>query len=152
ERPLVLPGDVPERRRPGYALRHLERFPPGTSYPAVVQAVKSLLRRPPLPGAFLLVDQTGVGQAVVGMLADGLRRQVICHFLPIPLTAGHDPARGESGGLHLPKKELVGTLQILLQSRRLRVASTLPDAGTLVRELENFRTKITLTRSDTVEA
>jgi hypothetical protein len=33
-------------------------------------------------------------------------------------------------------------LQILLQSRRIRVAETLPEAATLVKELENFRTKV----------
>src|SRR5262249_19666725 len=62
-----------------------------------------------------------------------------------------EPAHGESGGLHLPKKELVGTLQVLFQTRRLQVARTLPDAATLVRELESFRTKITLARTDTLE-
>src|SRR5262249_43601313 len=152
ERPIVHPTDPPQRRRPAYALRHLERFPPGTSYPAIAKTVQSLLGRAPLSDPLLVVDQTGVGQAVVQMLADGLHGRVDCLFCPLTLTTGHELTHGESGGLHLPKKELVGTLQILFQSRRLHVARTLSDAATLVGELENFRTKITLARTDTLEA
>jgi hypothetical protein len=39
-------------------------------------------------------------------------------------------------------KDLVGVLQMLLQSRRIRVAETLPEAATLVKDLENFRAKV----------
>jgi hypothetical protein len=35
--------------------------------------VVQLLHRPPLPGAVLVADQTGVGRAVVDLVADGLR-------------------------------------------------------------------------------
>jgi hypothetical protein len=41
----------------------------------------------------------------------------------------------------VPKKELVSTLQVLLQARRIRVAPSLPGAQTLVRELQNFKKK-----------
>jgi hypothetical protein len=40
----------------------------------------------------------------------------------------------------------------LLQSRRLQIARSLPDADTLVRELENFRVKITLAANETFGA
>jgi hypothetical protein len=39
----------------------------------------------------------------------------------------------------VPKKELVAAVQVLLQSKRLHVARSLPDAPVLVRELENFK-------------
>ena len=52
----------------------------------------------------------------------------------------------------MPKRELVGTLQVLLQTRRLRVARTLPDAVVLVQELENFRAKVTTARQETLES
>ena len=51
-------------------------------------------------------------------------------------------AVGDDGSAHVPKKELVTCLQVLLQGRRLRVARTLPEATTLVRELQNFQVKI----------
>jgi hypothetical protein len=43
----------------------------------------------------------------------------------------------------VPKKELVSVLQVMLQARRIKVAPTLPEAKTLVRELTTFQVKIT---------
>jgi hypothetical protein len=139
------------QRRPVYALRHLRRFPLGTPYAEVVQEVRELLRTPPLPGAVLVVDQTGVGQAVVTYLAEELRGQVTCSFCPVTLTTGHEVSIGDNGGMYVPKKELVSTLQVLFQLRRLQVARTLPDALLLVKELENFRVKVTMARTETFE-
>ncbi len=44
ERPLVERGVPRELRRPAYALRHLKRFPLGTSYPQIVQTVVKLIQ------------------------------------------------------------------------------------------------------------
>jgi hypothetical protein len=52
-----------------YAIRHLQRWPLHTSYPAVVADLAGLVRTPPLSWPVLVVDQTGVGQAVVDFLA-----------------------------------------------------------------------------------
>ena len=52
----------------------------------------------------------------------------------------------------MPKKELVASLQVLLQTRRLKVAKTLPEAATLVRELETFRVKVTEAANETFGA
>lgn len=151
QRPIVLPQDPPAKRRPAYSLPYLHRFPLGTPYTEIVPAVVALLRTPPLVGSLLVVDQTGVGQAVVDMLRDGLRGNVICGFTTITITGGHSVSPAE-GGWHVPKKELVGALQVLLQARRLQVAKQLPHAATLAKELENFRVKITLSRNETFEA
>jgi hypothetical protein len=43
----------------------------------------------------------------------------------------------------VPKKELVSDLQVLLQSRRQRMAPPLPDAPTFVRKLLNFKMQVT---------
>ena len=152
ERPLVSPEETLHRGRPTYSLRHLRRLPLGTPYPTVVQSVVSLLAAPFLSGCTLAVDQTGVGRAVVDMLFHALNGRVSCLFFPITITAGHLVTYPESGGLHVPKKELVGTLQLLLQTRRLQVARTLPDGAVLVKELENFRVKITAARNETFES
>jgi hypothetical protein len=152
ERPLASIEDVLARRRPTYSLRHLQRFPLGTPYPSVVQGVVELLGSRLLSGSTLAVDQTGVGRAVVDMLFDALRGRVACLFYPITITAGHAVTSGESGSLHVPKKELVGTLQVLLQARRLQVARTLPEAAVLVKELENFRAKVTTARDEAFES
>ena len=61
---------------------------------------------------------------------------------PVLITAG-DHTSQERGIWHVPKRALVGQLQVCLQSERLKVAATLPEAATLTRELLNFKIKIT---------
>jgi hypothetical protein len=137
ERPTVTRGGTPGT----YTLRHLQRYPLGTPYTAIVPAVAQLVNGPPLAGhVSLIVDQTGVGRAVVDML----RRAAPCHVVPVTITGGQSVTEAEDGSRHVPKKELVTGLQLLLQGHRLHIARSLSEAGTLVRELENFRVKITL--------
>jgi hypothetical protein len=134
---------------PTYSLRHLRRYPLGTPYTDVVPAVVRLVGSPPLKEhVTLVVDQTGVGRAVV----DLLRREADCRLVPVTITAGHQVTVAEDGSRHVPKKELVTGLQLLLQSRRLKIASSLPDADILVRELANFRVKITAAANETFGA
>src|SRR5438270_1326205 len=102
DRPRAGPHDAPGVR-PAYALRHLHRFPPGTPYPAVVDAVVALLRTPPLPLAWLLADHTGVGSAVLDLFRDGFRAKVDCTFSPVCLTAGGAVTIGPAGGYAIPK-------------------------------------------------
>jgi hypothetical protein len=128
---------------PPYAVPHLQRFPLGTPYPRIVAQVVELLRTPQLRGSVVVADQTGVGRAVVDMLTDALEGRVDGHFCPVTITAGRQESLNEAGRFRVPKKELVGVLQVLLQTRRLRVARALPEAAILVRELETFQVKLT---------
>ena len=48
----------------------------------------------------------------------------------------------EWGYWHVPKKELVGTVQAILGTNRLEIAPKLVHATTLVHELKNFSYKI----------
>lgn len=147
-----LRGDEPkELRTPPYDVPHLQRFPLGTPYPEIVTRVVELLGTKHLRGCFFTADQTGVGRPVVEMLTDAMRGQVTCHFCQVTITGGHDVTQGPDG-FRVPKKELVATVQVLLQTRRLRIARGLPDAPTLVRELENFRVKITEAANETFGA
>jgi hypothetical protein len=143
------PGaDAPGRTLRRYAVRHLERFPPGTPFADVGTRLGGLFSAPPLAHSTLVVDQTAVGRPVLNMVRrQGLRASI----RPVTITAGGREAVVESGVWSAPRKELVSTLQLLLQSRRLRVASGLPESGTLVRELTRFRTKVTLSASDALE-
>jgi hypothetical protein len=152
ERPEVGPRDPPSLRRPAYSLRHLHRFPLGTPYGEVVEELRRLLNTEPLPGTFVVVDQTGVGKSVVDMVADGLRGWATCHFWPVTLSAGHEVTTSESGHFYIPKKELISCLQVLLQARRFRVAGSLPDAHLLMKELETFKLRVTMARDETMES
>lgn len=58
---------------------------------------------------------------------------------PVCLTAGHAVGRDGRGGLTVPKKDVIAVLQLLLQSKRLRVARELPMSDVLVRELADYQ-------------
>ena len=151
-RPRLTGREIGADKKPPYAVPYLQRFPLGTPYPQIVTAVVDLLRTPKLHGSMLVVDQTGVGRPVVDMLRDGMRGRVTGHLVPVTITGGHDVTRGERAEYRVPKKELVGVLQVLLQTRRLRIAQSLPEAAILVRELETFRVKITEAANETFGA
>jgi hypothetical protein len=142
---------VPDPQAPGrmvghYAVRHLERFPLGTAYTAVCTRVASLFAGPPLADSTLVVDQTGVGRPVIDLLR---RTKIQARLRPVTITAGHRASLADGGGWLVPKKELVSTLQVLLAAQRLKVAPTLADAPTLVRELLQFQVKVTRAAHET---
>ena len=132
-----------------YHLRHLERFPLGTSYPAIAARTYALMGTPPLEDlGHLITDSTGVGAPVVDLLCQaGLN--------PVAVTiTGGDAAKQEAHNhWRVPKRDLVSVLQVLLlQSGRLKIAETLPEAPRLVQELLAFRVRITATDHDTYGA
>ena len=126
--------------KPPLFVRHLERFELGTPYTAVVERVRGFSRTPPLSDkpTVLLVDKTGVGAAVLDAFSHtGINPTAIT--IHGGSAVSRDPQRP---GFRVPKRDLVTVVQILLQTRRLRVAEGLPEAETLRRELLNFRMKI----------
>lgn len=131
-----------------YAIRHLRRWPLQTSYAAVAADLAALLLQPPLHRPVLVVDQTGVGQAVVDFLAT---RPLRATLERVVITSGQQTTRGVSGAWHVPKKELVACLRALLPSRRLQVAA-LPERDLLIQELQRFRVKITAAARETFQA
>ena len=134
-------------------IRHLERFR-DVRYPEVSERVKRLLLAPPLQkNSKLVVDATGVGAAVVDMLRDSVRGSAGLTFDAVTITGGDTQSRAGYGSYRVPKRDLVGGLQVLLQSGRLKIASSLEHAETLRAELLNFRVKINLsTGHDSYEA
>lgn len=137
----------PRPPSPPLSLRHLERFPLGTRYPAIVERVAHLMHTPPIAGdAWLTVDGTGVGAPVVDEF-----RKVIPRLADVTITGG--TAVGvDVDGLYrytVPKRDLVSTLQALLQSDRLKIAAGLPEAQTLVDELLAFAVTISEQAHDT---
>jgi hypothetical protein len=132
-----------------YAVRHLERFEPGTPFTAVCARLRVLYSVPPLAHSMLAVDQTAVGQPVVNLLR---RAHLKASIRPVTITAGNYGHLIGDGSWSVPKKDLVSTLQVLLQARRIKVASGLPESQMLVQELQSFRVKPTLSANDTLEA
>jgi len=129
-----------EHRGWSLACRGLKRWPLGTSYPAIVDAVAELVAKPPLRYSRLVIDGTGVGRPVVDMFAyAGLPVQLV----PVLITSGNKYTYEDDGYHHVAKVILISTVVVQLQERRLRFARSLPETKTLVKELQNYRVKIT---------
>ncbi len=128
----------PPTAPPVHHLRHLERLPLGTSYPAVVERVLRLVRLPSLREVMLAVDATGVGAPVVDLL---LAAPLPCALYAIHIHGG-DTVSHEGIHFRVPKRDPIATTQVLLQSGRFKIAQGLPEAATLVNELQNYRVKL----------
>ncbi len=121
-----------------YAVRYLDRLPLGTKYPAVVDTIARLAADPALnvmgEPPVVVLDATGVGRAILDLLeARGVRP-----VRPIIFTGGQ-VASYDRGCDYVPSKDLATTVQVLLQSGRLRIAEGLPLGEALAEELAEFR-------------
>jgi hypothetical protein len=132
---------------PEYRVRHLERFPPGASYPTILEEVVARAGEPPLLGSPMVVDTTAVGQVVIDRL-----RNAKLSVTPVIISAGQSVQPMDRGGFMVPKKDLVTGLQMALQGRRLKVAPGLQYADLLVSELTSFRLRrVTLAETEDAE-
>ena len=118
-----------------FALRHLERIPAGVSYPEIVSRVESLHRQ--LKSPAVILDATGVGKAAVELF-----RRSSFSLSVFTLVAG-DQVVQDGGSYRIPKRDVISTTQVLLQTGRLKIARSLPHASLLARELVKFRFKVT---------
>src|SRR5215831_19218454 len=119
-----------------FQVGHLERVPLGTPYPGIVARVGRLLGRLPA-GTELVIDLTGVGRPIFDMfIYAGISP------LGVSITAGAAETR-DGAVCSVPKLTLVSRLQALLHEGRLKIQKQLPEAETLVRELQDFRVEFT---------
>lgn len=127
-------SEVREHPPVTFSLRHLERIPAGVSYPEIVSRVEGLHRQLKKPRT--LLDATGVGKAAVELF----RRTGICVSV-FTLMAG-DQMTQDGSAFRIPKRDVISTTQVLLQTGRLKIARSLPHASLLARELVNFRFRV----------
>jgi hypothetical protein len=122
------------------SLRHLERMPLGTPYPEVVKRVSSRMRSPQLAGGrrHVVVDGTGVGQAVVDLLRE---EDLQSYLWPVTITGGGTESYAD-GYFRVPKRELIVGLEVLFEQRGLRIAKGMKDGATLVNEMSEMRVKL----------
>jgi hypothetical protein len=128
------PGD--QGKEHTYHVRHLERVR-GLPYPAIVSKVSEMMHNLTLANnVSLVVDQTGVGAPVVDLFNQaGLKPVGV-------MIHGGDRATNEGDTWRVPKRDLVGTLQILLHGGRFKVAGKLALGAVLSQEMLNFKVKI----------
>jgi hypothetical protein len=147
-----------------YDIRHLDRW--RIPYPEVVTRVSALLwdlhrahtvrefahragyRSDIEPTIRLAIDGTGVGVAVVDLFREA---DLPGNMTAIVITGG-DAISKDGDVTRVPKRDLASVIQVLLQSKRLRIADGLPLASTLQQELLNFRVKISLSGHDSYGA
>ena len=135
-----------EREENSYDVRYLERLR-NTPYPSIVRRLDHLVKRLPERPS-MAVDATGVGRPVIDMIRDA---NLPATIYPITLTGG-DAVTQDGMERHVPKRDVASTIAVLLQTGRLRIARGLRESETLLRELLNFRVKISLSGHDTYEA
>jgi hypothetical protein len=161
----ILEAQGQEKGR-AYHCGFLKRWPLKTSYPEIVADVTKIVARDVLQSSrrafdsnpsihgfqqqmeaardaclpVLAIDNTGVGAPVVDLFKN---EEMNALLEPIQITGGDSVSRD---GLltRVPKRDLVSAAQVALQSERLKIAESLPDAQTLIRELLNFKVKISL--------
>ncbi len=86
----------------------------------------------------LVVDATGVGKPILDAFKEaGLKPRGV-------IITGGETASHTGGVSRVPKRELVTTLQVALQAKRLQIAAELPLAEAFLKEMRGFRVKISL--------
>lgn len=137
----------PKKIRNFYQVPFLERVPLGTPYTEIAERVSTIIANPKIVNETqLIVDATGVGLPVIEMM-----RQQGLSPIGIWITGTGDVTRTDYG-YKVPKKDLVTALQIVFQSRRIQIAKELELAGVLMKELSNFRVKVSDSGKDQYEA
>ncbi|HOR57652.1 MAG TPA: hypothetical protein PLV82_03175 [bacterium] len=130
-----------------YYVRHIERVKLGTPYPDIVQRVQGLVQTKEINNNYLLaVDHTGVGRPVYDLF-----KKAGLNTLGITITGGNT-VTGSRDNVKVAKSLLVGTVQALIQTKRVVFAKDMANVDLLQNELLNFRVKITKSANEIYEA
>lgn len=130
----------PKREFESYRLVHLSRSR-GQSYTKIVDGIQALLSHDDLKNSRVVVDTTGLGRPIVDMMKERHLRLI----KPVVITGGDRVTSDTVNGLtehRVPKRDLVGALQILYQNDQLKMPEVLELREKLIVEMLNFRAKI----------
>jgi hypothetical protein len=131
-----------------YACRYLRRWPLGTSYVEIVDDVRKLDKK--LDNLVLVVDNTGVGRPVVDMFR---RARLRCRVVPVTITGGKVIVeKPETFEWHVPKVELISSIQVVLQNRRIQFIKGMAEAETLMQELRDYQVRVTAAANEQFNA
>lgn len=102
------------------------------------------------PDATIAVDAGGVGRPVLDLVRDALPGRKVYGIIS---TGGRNVNAGqEPGDVCVPKGDLIGCLQVLLQAKRLTYSPSLPLVRELQGEFQRFEMKTTKALNLTYEA
>jgi hypothetical protein len=144
-------------------VRHLHRFQPGTLYQDVAKGIYETLKAKELTetkertahGTIrdvairvdFIVDQTAVATPVADMIV----QQIDVPFARRVVLSGSLADTYDDGLYRIPKQALVGGMEVLLETRRLKIAESLASARQLADELVNYRGRKTASVPLTVD-
>jgi len=147
---------VQNRDKKEYHLRWIERPELGTTYPDIVCRLRELANSEQVKGAgergrakerAIVIDYTGVGRPFWDILR---KARIGVPLRGITITGGNVVTK-DMDIYNVPKRDLITSLQIAFQNKQLKIATGLPLADTLVRELINFKVKINSNGHDQYE-
>jgi hypothetical protein len=131
-----------------YHVRHLERHGPGAMYSRINRRIVEMVEEISAP-MFVVVDVTATGSPLWASLRAGLK-EVLTGFYTQRVKPGVFRITGLEGGvvagadnvISVPRRDLVSTMQLLLEEGRFKIAEDLDLASTLRREMADFKIKV----------
>jgi hypothetical protein len=122
-------------------LVHIERIPLHRMYYTTAQHLRSVIAKLPAPKrADLVLDATGCGAPFVELLLS--LGALGADVTRVAFTSGS--RQSYSSRVHLvPKKDIVHSLSLVINSPLFRIPPDLPNHGLLLGEMEGFRTTTT---------
>lgn len=131
-----------------YHVRYLDRPPLGTSYPDVLKKINKIANDPRISqDSMIVVDATGVGAPVVDML-----RETNPLLVAVTITGGNSVNEIDNYNYTVPKRDLISNLQVLYQNNKIFISKEIKESETLIKELLNFKVKISQSGHDSYEA
>lgn len=149
-----------------FHLRGLHRFALRKPYPQIVREVSGRLAGSPfsivkLPNGqlmktstpiFLVIDKTGCGAAVFDLFKEDRFLESRVDVIGVSITGGQNVSNDNSGSYNVPKRELILSLVVELQTGNLKIAKSMPEVQNLVAELRDFELRFTAKANETYNA
>jgi hypothetical protein len=120
-----------------HRIRWIERVPLGTDYPFVTDKIAKIAEAAQANGysrTTIVLDATGVGRPVVDML----KRRTGIALRAVTITGGERASSDGPYDWSVPKIDLVTSLEVVLQTRRVECVPDCPLQQDLAAELSTF--------------
>lgn len=120
-----------------YGLVYLMKFPLRTSYTNVTRTTASLINKNFINEEYIMiVDYTGVGRPIVDLL-----REENLSIIAANITSGSTPNWKNRREVSIPKKDIISSLQVVFQSKRIKIAYNIKLFEDIKKEFINFKAK-----------
>lgn len=135
---------------PKYCLRDIKRYPIKTDYMHIVSDVTEILENDKLSKkTSFIIDYSGVGAPIY----DVFRASAInASPIGVSITGGNNTHWRDNTTAIVAKKDIVSTIQVVIQNKRLIIPMNLSLMRELEKEFLNFKAKLTKTATVKFEA